>query len=166
MVLQEQNPLRETPVRVGPFVNLVRHGYKNRAQEQISTDGIILLDFGVRAGEEVPRQLAENWQRHHKVVSVRFDEVVPGDGGRIDVMLTEWSKEIFAHDGQIDRAPGVGTPVHQPGTEVCRQDAEEGRHHDIANPFEPKVSQYQAEIQHHQRDADVNADEFLSPFSC
>lgn len=75
--------------------NLICHGDKDRAQKQISAQCVLLLNLSVGPGEKVPRQLAQKRQRHHKVVPVSLDKVVPRDGRRIDVVLPERSQKIL-----------------------------------------------------------------------
>lgn len=48
----------------------------------------------------------------------------------------------LTHDGQVYGTPGVGTPVYQPRTEVCRQNAKNGGHYYVADALQTEVPQY------------------------
>jgi hypothetical protein len=65
--------------------------------------------------------------RDEAVRAVRLDEVVAGDGLRIQVMLAEGSDQRSADDGGFARAPGVGDPMDQARREVGGQVACEAR---------------------------------------
>lgn len=49
------------------------------------------------------------------------------DRSGVDVVFSERSQEILSDNRQFNRTPGVGCPVNETGSEVCRQDSADGR---------------------------------------
>lgn len=76
-------------------IYLIGHGNEYRAQKQVGTNRKVLLNFRIAFGEKIVRKPSEYGKGHHKIVTVRFDEIMSCYRRWIDVMLTEWTKKIL-----------------------------------------------------------------------
>lgn len=72
----------------------------------------------------------------------------------------------FSQYWQFHRTPRVGTPVNQTGAEIRSQYSKQCRHHYFAYPLQPEVFENEEQVDDYERDADVDADNFLSTFTC
>lgn len=145
---------------------LVCDSNEDGAEKKVSAERIFNLNLWSRAAEEYPGQLSENRQGDHEVVSISFDPVVSRDRSGVDVVFPERSQEILADDWQFNWTPGVSGPVHKTGSEICRQDAADGREDHGAEPFHPEMPDNQIRIDDHQRETRVHANDFLRSLAC
>lgn len=92
-VLQEGDPPRQTKVRVRPLVYLVGQRDEDGEEEEETLNTVRALDAGFVSEIKLEGVRRQQHHRYHEVIAVGFDEVMAGDGGRIDVVLTERSDE-------------------------------------------------------------------------
>lgn len=71
------------------MTHLIRHRHKDRAQEQVRTEGIRLLAVGGAPRHQIVGHLAQDRQGHHEIVPICLDKVVPRYRRRVDVVLSE-----------------------------------------------------------------------------
>lgn len=107
IILQYLDPHWQAEICVTPLVDLIRNRYKNRAQEQVCTEWIFFLYFGIGRFVENPRQFKKYRNTDHKVISVRFYPIVTGYACWINVVLSEWTEEIFTNNWQVYGAPRI-----------------------------------------------------------
>lgn len=57
--------------------------------------------------------MSQRQDGHHAVVAVGLDEVVASDGGRVDVMLPEWTDKRLEEERRTERG-GATSEVRNP----------------------------------------------------
>lgn len=87
--------------------HLIRHGNEDRQEEHVDLEVVNASKIVFVPVGEFVGHVDEIRHGDGEVVAVRFDEIVPGDRGRIDVMFTKWTQKVSTDKWHVHRSPGI-----------------------------------------------------------
>ena len=91
---------------------LVGHRDEDRQEKHVNFEVIDSSNVEVSPSAELVSHVEKVRNSNSEIVAVRFDEIMTGDGRRINVMLTKWTKKIATNEGHVHGTPGIGTPMN------------------------------------------------------
>ena len=94
-LLQPLHPFWNSRVGVGPLVNLVCESDEKAQCVQVTIQGVPALYVAVWLSDKGVEADHKTREGTHTIVTVGFDEVMPGDGNWVDVMLPERPDECL-----------------------------------------------------------------------
>lgn len=98
-VLEEDDPAWKTEVRVGPLVDLVRHGDEDDEGEDVALPGTGLTQRLWGKRNKFVCHVCQGDQRHETVVSIGLYEIMSGDCCGVNMMFPKGSDESLSNDG-------------------------------------------------------------------
>lgn len=100
-LLQELHHWVQVGVRVRPLVDLIGEGDEESHGKEKPVQGIVVFDVAWRVDQEVVAPDCKEGQGEEAVVTICFNIVMPSDGQRINVMLSEGTNECLDRDREI-----------------------------------------------------------------
>jgi len=108
--LETLNRWGKVEIGVRPLMDLIRQCNVEGEQHPEPMPCGEGFEFGRAVGEQLPEEVSHLRYANGEVIPVAFDEIVSGDGRRINVMLTEGTDHMPANE-RIHRAPCISTPM-------------------------------------------------------